>query len=267
MDTARALEHVNATIGLIDAWRATAAKFDDFPYGDETKARKLREKLAKQTDEVQQELVVSRAIASGVGREPLRRNLRSLDQPFADRWHAARECLVELQGSLAKAEEIASIVGPAGPRLAASELHPVIWDAVRNLWDQGEHGPALHVASVALEAHLQGTLDKRDVSGSDLAIAFALEAPSEKWPRLRIRELIEGSETYESAHRGAGHLVRGAFGYVRNLASHPGGFDDMAEAEALEQLAVLSTVARIVDRSDVVTAADDQVAAAEGSDG
>ena len=54
-----------------------------------------------------------------------------------------------------------------------------------------------------------------------------------------------------SAHQGAGHLLRGAFGFVRNLASHPGGFDDLSEPDAIEQLAVLSTVARIIDRCDV----------------
>jgi hypothetical protein len=60
------------------------------------------------------------------------------------------------------------------------------------------------------------------------------------------------SKTWRSAHEGAAALVRGAFLGVRNLVSHP-GWPDPSEHEALEMLAVLSLVAHLVDRSEVLT--------------
>lgn len=187
MDSARALQHVERTLELIVEWRTIADKLGELTLDEETKAAKLRARLREQSDIIRQELIVDREIAPAAGRAALAKNLRWIDQPFADGWHAARECLIELRGSLTKAAEIEAIVGPVGPKLAASQLHPAIWDSVRNLWDKGEHGPAIHVASVALEAHIQGALDKRDASGVKLGAAFALDPPSAEWPRFRIR--------------------------------------------------------------------------------
>jgi hypothetical protein len=46
-------------------------------------------------------------------------------------------------------------------------------------------------------------------------------------------------------------MVRGAFMGVRNLVSHP-GISDPDPGEALEMIAILSYVARNVERSEVV---------------
>jgi hypothetical protein len=56
---------------------------------------------------------------------------------------------------------------------------------------------------------------------------------------------------WKSAHEGAAALVRGAFMGVRNLVSHP-GWPDPDSSEAIEMLAVLSYVAHLIQRSNVV---------------
>jgi Protein of unknown function (Hypoth_ymh) len=89
------------------------------------------------------------------------------------------------------------------------------------------------------------------VSGENLAALFSTKDPTGESSRLRLRNLDPASKTWTSAHEGAAALVRGAFMGVRNLVSHP-GWSDPSPSEALEMLAVLSYVARLVDLSDAI---------------
>lgn len=164
----------------------------------------------------------------------------------------ARVALIEAIAILAQREELAEIVGPAGPRLAASELHPTIWGAAANLWDDGHLRAAVHTAAAALEGLLQGIAGP-GISGENLAALFSTNDPVKESARLRIRGVDPASKTWKSAHDGAAAMVRGAFMAVRNLVSHP-GWPDPVSGEALEMLAVLSYVAHLVDRSDVAAA-------------
>jgi hypothetical protein len=162
----------------------------------------------------------------------------------------ARVAIIEAVAILSQREELAEIVGPTGPRLAASELHPTIWGAAAGLWDDGHFRPAVQTSATALEGLLQSIAGPA-VSGENLAILFSINDPTPGSPRLRLRDLDPTSKTWRSAHEGAAALVRGAFMGVRNLVSHP-GFPEPSPNEALEMLAVLSYVARLIQRSDVV---------------
>ena len=160
----------------------------------------------------------------------------------------ARVAIVEAIAILAQREELAEIVGPVGPRLSASELHPAIWGAAAGLWDDGHYRAAVQTAATALEGLLQAVAGPA-VSGENLAALFSTNDRAAAGPHLRLRELEPGSKTWKSAHEGAAALVRGAFMGVRNLVSHP-GWPEPEHGEALEMLAVLSYVGRLVDRSD-----------------
>lgn len=164
----------------------------------------------------------------------------------------ARVAIVEAIAILAQREELNEIVGPVGPRLAASDLHPAIWSAAAGLWDDGHHGPAVQAAGAALEGVLQRVAGP-GVSGEKLAVLFSTGDPAPRSPRLRLRDVNPESKTWMSAQDGAGALVRGAFMGVRNLVSHP-GWPDPDHREALEMLAVLSYVAHLADRSEVLEA-------------
>jgi hypothetical protein len=160
----------------------------------------------------------------------------------------ARVAMVEAIAILAQREELAEILGPVGPRLSGSELHPIIWGAAAGLWDDGYYRAAVQTAATALEGLLQGVAGP-GVSGESLAILFSTSEPTPGSPRLRLRNVDPTSKTSKSAHDGAAALVRGAFMGVRNLVSHP-GWPDRSPLEGLEMLAVLSYVARLVDESD-----------------
>ncbi len=164
----------------------------------------------------------------------------------------ARVAIVEAVAILSQREELSAIVGPVGPRLAASHLHPVIWSAAAGLWDDGHRRAAVQTAATALEGLLQ-VVAGPGVSGEALAALFSVGDPVSGTPRLRLREVAPESKTWKSAHEGAAALVRGAFLGVRNLMAHPGWPDPTAD-EALEMLAVISYVAHLMDRADTVTA-------------
>jgi hypothetical protein len=174
-------------------------------------------------------------------------------ESYAHPFTQARIAIVEAIAILGQREELAEIVGPVGPRLSASELHPVIWSAAAELWDDGYFRQAVQSAATNLEGLLGGVAGP-SYSGADLAGLYSLHDPTEKWPRLRLRDVDDpASQTFISAHEGAAFLVRGAFKSVRNLMSHP-GWPDPTASEALEMLPVLSYVAHLVGRSETVTA-------------
>src|SRR5690606_32773940 len=97
-------------------------------------------------------------------------------------------------------------------------------------------------------------LRRTDVSGVKLAgEAWGSADPSPGRPRLRPEGFgSPGDETYESALAGARDLHTGAMRRIRNLATHE--IEELDEQVALEQLATLSLVARLIDDARLLEA-------------
>jgi hypothetical protein len=203
-------------------------------------------------DEVRTRTKLAHDVIAAMGEEDLAAKVVEHEEglygghPFTQ----ARVAIVEAIAILALREELAEIVGPVGPRLVASELHPAIWGAAAKLWDDGHLRQAVQTAATALEGLLQG-ITGPGLSGENLAGLFSTTEPTLGSPRLRLRDVDPASKTWKSAHEGAAALVRGAFMGVRNLVSHL-GWPDPSSREAIEMLAVLSYVAHLIQRSDVV---------------
>lgn len=165
--------------------------------------------------------------------------------------------VVRLIGILQRQEDFKRIFGPAGPTLAASGLHPWVWNAVASLWDDEHYEPAVHQAWLAVQLQTQLKVGRRDLHGKDLyAQAFSTRDPTDKMPRLRFSHIDrdERPDDWTSAHEGAMHLGMGCAQGIRNPQAHPS--DDITEQEALEQLAALSVLARWVDQCQPVNGAD-----------
>ena len=159
-----------------------------------------------------------------------------------------------LIGILEKREEYERIFGAQGPKLAGSQLHPWVWDAVATLWDSGHYEPAVHEAAKAVELRTQLKVGRRDLHGKDLyAQAFSVKEPASKMPRLRFLHIDrdERPDDWTSAHEGTMHLGMACAQGIRNPQAHPS--DDITEQEALEQLAALSVLARWVDACEPMT--------------
>lgn len=156
-----------------------------------------------------------------------------------------------LEGLLTSIEETEKILGPVGPKLAAENLHPWIWNAAVSLWDDGYRREAVQTAAQALfDGHLPAKLGVARQGAKDLiAQAFATEPPTTKSPRLRLDDYEESSPNWISQHEGARWLGMGCAQLIRNLVTHGAQPDEQG---GLEQLASLSMLARLIDRARVL---------------
>ncbi|MCC4319024.1 TIGR02391 family protein [Streptomyces malaysiensis] len=154
-------------------------------------------------------------------------------------------------GILADMDEWKTRLAPDSPSLPADRLHPWVWDAARTFWESAHYRAAVPAAATSINAHLQNKLGRRDLSDAKLVQeAFSDKAPETGKPRLRI----PGAQTdpgVQTRQRGALQLGQGAFFALRNPAAHETG--DLAEQDALEQLATFSVVARLIDQCQVET--------------
>lgn len=169
--------------------------------------------------------------------------------PYRNVLKAARQ----LSGLLESAEEADRIFAPVGPKLAAANLHPWIWNAAVSLWEDGHRREAVQAAATALfDQHLPAKLGvPGPPSAKDrISQAFTTDPPSPGKPRLRLGDYPDPSSNWTSQHEGAKFFGMGCAQLIRNLATHTGAQPD--EQSALEELAALSGLARLIDRAKVV---------------
>jgi hypothetical protein len=251
MNDALAHECLTDVLGLIDRWGDVYERRWGHKPPQYLDHPELDAQVKEGIDEVRKRTKLAHDVIAAMGEMELAAKVVEHEegQFGAHPFTRARVAIVAAIAILSQREELAEIVGPVGPRLSASELHPAIWGAAAALWDDGHFRQAVQTAASALEGLLQGIAGPA-IAGENLASLFSTNEPTEKSPRLRLRDVDDPtSKTFTSAHEGAAALVRGAFMGVRNLVSHP-GWPDPTASEALEMLAVLSYVAHLVGRSD-----------------
>ena len=168
-------------------------------------------------------------------------------------YYSIQEASQQLAGLLSSLEEAEQILGPRGPKLSVASLHPWIWNAAVSLWDNGYRREAVQAGATALfDQHLPAKLEvPGPPSAKDrVGQAFSTDPPSPGKPRLRLDDYPEPSPNWTSQHEGAKFFGMGCAQLIRNLATHTGAQPD--EQSALEQLAALSGLARLIDRAKVV---------------
>jgi hypothetical protein len=169
--------------------------------------------------------------------------------PFSPAMDASRQ----LAGLLSSAEEAERILGPVGPKLAAASLHPRIWNAAVDLWDDGHLREAVQAAAHALfDIHLPAKLGVSPAtSAKSLASqAFSTSPPAAGNPRLRLGDYPASTPNWTSQHEGAQLFAMGCAQLIRNLVTHGA---QPNEQTALEQLASLSLLARLIEQAKVET--------------
>lgn len=192
-----------------------------------------------------------------ITQEPtINRILAALDEGLgpvdADQPIRARVTSLKGLGVLKQRQEWADRLTPESPALLADRLHPWVWNAAQPFWETNHFAQAVQTAAKAINAHLQNKLGRRDVS-DDKAVQEAFRQGDAEPGRPRL--LVAGDpddQTVQSVQRGALQLGLGCFFAIRNPLAH--GMDELDEQEALEQLATLSTFARLVDGATVVRA-------------
>lgn len=169
-----------------------------------------------------------------------------------NRWVQHRETARRVRVAIVREDEIAEALGDGAPALSASSLHTWVWEGARSLWQSGHFRDAVGAAARKVNAETQNKTGRRDIAETDLfKQAFSLDPPKTGAPRLRVMA-DDGGKTYKSVHRGLMAYAEGWYAALRNPAAHLEG--ELEEAQALEQLAALSVLARHVDSAEVVFA-------------
>lgn len=167
-----------------------------------------------------------------------RRNL----EPFLDSG-------LQLLGAIDVQMTLVDALDTPAPKFTHEVLHPWVWGAAQGLWGTGHFRNAVHAAATVLDDHLQAKVDRTDLSGTPLAReAFSVSDPEPGKPRLRFKGKLN-DEMFKSVHLGAMRLAEGCFLLIRNSAAHR--TTRLSETAAMEQLSVLSYLARLIDTADV----------------
>jgi len=167
-------------------------------------------------------------------------------------WQGHRDAAIRALSELRYGAVVAERLGDTTPTMRVSGMHPWAWEGARSLWQSGHFGHAVLAALNKLNAEFQNKLQRSDLSETALfQNAFSSEPASETTPRLRLAG--GGSDkSVASLRRGVLRLGEGCFAAVRNPSSHQ-PMSDISEQKALEQLALVSLLARWIDESERVT--------------
>ena len=155
-------------------------------------------------------------------------------------------------GRLRNEAETRALIGSTAPTMQADALHSLVWEAASKRWHSGHYSDAVQRAATFLNAHVQDITGRTDISDNDLmSQTFSLSDPQPKKPRLRWPG-DDANLTVKAMRVGILNFSQGVFSAIRNPATH--STEDMQRQEALEQLATLSTLARWIDRCELVLA-------------
>ena len=153
-------------------------------------------------------------------------------------------------GILHDMDEWAANLAPDAPSLVADQFHPHIWAAASALWDTSKYRVAVGQAAVSLSAHIAKKAGSSLTERELVAQVFSASQPTSNQVRLHLPG-DRSSRSWKSRQDGLHLLAQGAFAGIRNVAAHTDV--EWPEQIALEHLAVLSTVARWADETEVVT--------------
>jgi Protein of unknown function (Hypoth_ymh) len=162
-----------------------------------------------------------------------------------DTWQRYRDVAHRAVAQLEREQEIAENLGETAPDLNAAQMHTWVWDGARSLWASGHFREAVSAAAVKVNAETQNRVNRYDISEVKLfQEVLSPRDPQPEKPRLRLMP-DNGSETYKSFQEGAIAFATGCYRAIRNPPAHVPG--ELPEAEALEQLAAFSVLARWID--------------------
>jgi Protein of unknown function (Hypoth_ymh) len=182
--------------------------------------------------------------------DPALRNYTSPDEAKEGRsrvrWWPAKNAALKTLGLLTTGAEAKRRMRADAPELAADRLHPWVWDAARPMWEAGSPPAAVFAAAQSVNARLQQTLGRCDVSEVELCReAFTLNDPKPGQSRLRFPG-DRSTDTWKALQNGARDFGVGCFTAIRHPLAHNHQYP-LQMQEALEQLAAFSVLARWIE--------------------
>jgi uncharacterized protein (TIGR02391 family) len=157
-----------------------------------------------------------------------------------------------LEGLRARAAALES------PDLVPTRLHPLVWAAAQRLWNDGHLRHAVAAAGEAVTGQMKQLTRRGDAPDTSLwQQAFSKDAPQAGKLRLRWPGVADDLDV-KTMNEGLRQFAPGANMIIRNPATHVDA--DMSIQDALERLATLSLLARLVDACDIEIAEAEETA-------
>jgi hypothetical protein len=157
-----------------------------------------------------------------------------------------------LEGLRARAAALES------PDLVPTRLHPLVWAAAQRLWNDGHLRHAIAAACEAVTGQMKHLTRRGDAPDTSLwQQAFSKDAPQAGKSRLRWPGVPDDLDV-KTMNDGLRQFAPGANMIIRNPATHVD--EDMSIQDALERLATLSLLARLVDGCDIEIAEAEETA-------
>ncbi len=160
-----------------------------------------------------------------------------------------RGCALQAAGRLEGLRARAAAL--EAPNLDPSRFHPLVWAAAQRLWNDGHLRQAVAAAGEAVTAQMKQLTGRGDTADTSLwQQAFSKDEPQAGKARLRWPGPADDLDV-KTMNDGLRQFAPGANMVIRNPATHVD--QDMSTQGALERLATLSLLARLVDRCAVET--------------
>ena len=215
-----------------------AAKAND-PWGSNSEAKRLADEIMIEMPTVKQ--IVERLAPS---------LLDQIRSPYvSDGTTTSVRAINQVLGIVRDRDEWPIRLAPDAPTLVADQMHPTIWEAAAPVWSTGEFKVAVQQAAVSLSAHIKQRAGSQLSERKLVQQVFSAEKPKDGQTRLHFPG-NQNDETWQSRQQGLHLIAQGAFAGIRNVAVH--GDHEWTQQVALEHLAVLSTVARWTEETEVV---------------
>lgn len=159
------------------------------------------------------------------------------------------QALGRLEAMIEKAE------AEAPPTVGAEAMHPLVWGAAARLWRDGHYRESVTAAADALVAQLKVMTKRNDVAETALwQETFSNQEPVPGKPRLRWPGHSSDRDV-STMNAGLRQFAPGVQMTIRNPSAH--GTVDLDKQAALERLAVLSLLARFIDKCELVEASSE----------
>lgn len=156
-------------------------------------------------------------------------------------------------GIVRQQDRIDALLGPRGPVLAVSGMHPEFAGTAARLFEQGHYREAVLRAARTVNEMTQDKLEVRGVEGVSLVQqAWSTNDPHPGQPRLRAPGVDRAAEErlWKDLHEGAILFGKGIFMRIRNVVEH--GREEPGQAVAAEYLAALSCYGRWIEAAEVI---------------
>ncbi|WP_217615949.1 TIGR02391 family protein [Cellulomonas sp. GbtcB1] len=137
------------------------------------------------------------------------------------------------------------------PALSPIQLHPLVWAPAQRLWNDGHFRPAVAAAAEAVNSQMKQLTGRNDAPDTSLwQQAFTKTDPEPGKPRLRWPGAPDDRDVTTMLD-GLRQFAPGTNMVIRNPATHEQ--TELSEQVALEYLATLSVLARLLEQCEVHT--------------